>query len=208
MKVLIVSKTKMSNSVCIGAIARTGQSLRLDENQEYQVGQVWDIDYTPIAETKPPHTEDVKVCRKEYIKKIPVEKQIKSIDLLMPPSTGSPQNLYDGYLQSKDDGRRALYIAKLSGVPDYSTTFWRPDNPLAYRTEEDLYGMRYNMDRLRIFYEYTNENGRCTLPFVGFQEPISIIPAHTLIRISLARWWRKNNSTEERCYAQLSGWYI
>ena len=40
--------------------------------------------------------------------------------------------------------------------------------------------------------------------------PIKVIPAGTLVRVSLARWWRPEDSEpnfEERCYLQLSGWY-
>jgi len=34
------------------------------------------------------------------------------------------------------------------------------------------------------------------------------IPADTLLRVSLARWWDNEGRHEERCYLQLSGWYV
>ena len=34
------------------------------------------------------------------------------------------------------------------------------------------------------------------------------IPLNTLVRISLARWWVPAGMSEERCYLQLSGWYL
>ena len=57
------------------------------------------------------------------------------------------------------------------------------------------------------FGKEVNGAGRwINIPFVGFQSPIGLIPANTLVRVSLARWWANNND-EERCYLQLSGWY-
>ena len=209
MKILIVGKTRMQSGLCIGAITEKGQSLRLDSSSDYQVGQIWDIDYTLGIQRKPPHTEDVIVNSKKYIKESSVKNQVKVIESYMPPTIGHPQNLYEGLLQiDGQGGRRALYIAEQSGVPSYSTTFWRPNEPLTCLTEEELYGRRYKMDRVRMFYRYPTENGGCTLAFVGFQEPLEIIPADTLVRVSLAGWWSKQSDVEERCYAQLSGWYL
>ena len=43
---------------------------------------------------------------------------------------------------------------------------------------------------------------------MGFAPKINKIPAGTLIRISLARWWKPDDvDIEHRCYLQLSGWY-
>jgi hypothetical protein len=64
----------------------------------------------------------------------------------------------------------------------------------------------------RIFYEkvrygYPKTTNWRSLPYVGFEEAAEIIPAGTLVRVSLARWWDTNGTTEERCSLQLSGWY-
>ena len=56
-------------------------------------------------------------------------------------------------------------------------------------------------------YNYKYIDGWKSLPYVGFDEAIDIIPAGTLIRVSLARWWNTNGTTETRCSLQLSGWY-
>lgn len=48
------------------------------------------------------------------------------------------------------------------------------------------------------------------IPYVGFEPAVDLIPKGTLVRVSLARWWRPHDSPpdmEERCYLQLSGWY-
>jgi ATP-dependent DNA helicase RecQ len=93
----------------------------------------------------------------------------------------------------------ALYISEQRGIPVRSTMFWRPDQPL---TRDD--------DQKRIRYRYPTEDGGCTLTFVGFQEPIPEIPAGTLMRVSLAHWWRPTEMTEGelRCYVQISGWFL
>ncbi len=46
------------------------------------------------------------------------------------------------------------------------------------------------------------------IPYAGVTQAIQRIPKGTLIRVSLARWWNKDDKTEERCYLQLSGFYI
>ena len=53
-------------------------------------------------------------------------------------------------------------------------------------------------------------SGERRFAFVGFQEPLAEIPAGALVRISLAHWWRPRDhpEEEERCYLQLSGWFL
>jgi ATP-dependent DNA helicase RecQ len=45
---------------------------------------------------------------------------------------------------------------------------------------------------------------------VGFQEPIERIASGTIVRVSLAHWWRPKDRPEDelRCHVQLSGWLI
>ncbi len=54
------------------------------------------------------------------------------------------------------------------------------------------------------------EGGERRFAFVGFQEPLAEIPAGAVVRISLAHWWRPRDhpEEEERCYLQLSGWFL
>jgi len=59
----------------------------------------------------------------------------------------------------------------------------------------------------KVRYLYPGETGKRSLPYVGFASPVDTIPAGTLLRVSLARWWDKYGETEERCSLQLSGWY-
>ena len=204
MKVLIVAKTRMGGGACIGAITEMGESVRLipfnedphdGANREYEVGDVWEISAKPATSLIPPHNENIVVYKKQHL--LTTRELEGAIELLMPPKTGGPTVLYEGLLQSTGSG--ALYIAKQSGVPPYSTTFWRPDQPLLRDTEGK-----------RVRYRYPTETGSCTFTFVGFQEPLEVIPAGTLVRVSLAHWWRPEDTldAEECCYAQLSGWFL
>ena len=204
MKVLIVAKTRMGGGACIGAITENGESVRLipfnedphdGANREYEVGDVWEISSKPAASLIPPHNENIVVYEKRHL--LNTGELEGAVELLIPPKVGDPTVLYEGLLQSTESG--ALYIAKQSGVPTYSTTFWRPDQPLIRDTEGK-----------RVRYRYPTENGGHTLTFVGFQEPLEVIPADTLLRVSLAHWWRPKDTpdAEECCYAQLSGWLL
>ena len=207
MRVLIVAKTRMSKGACIGAITETGESVRLvpfnadphdGANREYEVGEIWEITGKPEISLIPPHNENFVVHKKS---RLHITKDMKdlvsAIELLMPPKTGHPRELYEGLLQDTESGR--LHIAKQGGIPSYSTTFWRTDQPLTL-----------DIEKHRPRYRYPTENGGCTFTFGGFQEPLKTIPADTLLRVSLAHWWRPEDTPEleERCYAQISGWFL
>ncbi len=205
MKVLIVAKTRMGSGACIGAITEDGKSVRLmpygadphdGANREYEVGDVWEISAASASQLAPPHTEDIVVYEKSRLRD--ANDLIGSIERLMPPKSGSPFSLYEGLLQATDNG--ALYVTEKSGMPPYSTTFWRPDQPL----ERDT-------DGKRVHYRYPIENGDCTFTYVGFEtRPLEVIPKGALLRISLARPWRPQDSPREelRCHAQISGWFL
>jgi ATP-dependent DNA helicase RecQ len=204
-RVLIVSKTRQGNGACVGGITREGQSVRLISpeaethdrvNMEYTVGDVWEMEATPAAKTIPPHVENVIVRSKRKVKTL--DDPIAFIERNMPPAIGPISLLYNGLLQTTTTN--ALYIAERTGIPSYSTTFWRPDRPL----------QRMDGNGKRVRYCYPADDGPRTLVFVGFQEPVLVIPAGALVRVSLAHWWRPTDDEEGelRCYAQLSGWFI
>jgi ATP-dependent DNA helicase RecQ len=204
MKILIVAKTRQGSGACIGGITFEGQSVRLIAADaaindrvglEYQVGEVWEVDAVPAEHVVPPHVENIIVCAKYRLGT--ASGCDVAIEQRMPPKIGGPELLYDGMTQVAPSG--ALYIAERTGIPPYSTTFWKPDQPLT-RME----------DGKRIRYRYPTPEGGRTLVFVGFQEPLELIPAGTLLRVSLAHWWRRPDDaeTELRCYVQLSGWFL
>jgi ATP-dependent DNA helicase RecQ len=203
MKVLIVAKTRMGGGACVGAITLDdGRSVRLIDahvlahaggGMHYAVGEVWEIDAAPAAQIEPPHTEDIIVQSSRRIGQM--RNPAAVVEQHMPPVAGGVEGLFDGKLRRTGSG--ALFVAASSGLPGFSTTFWRPDRPL--RRIETSY---------RIRYVYPAEEGDLTLAFVGFQEPPAEIPAGALVRVSLTRPWRPADHPEEelRCYAQLSGW--
>ncbi len=207
MRVLIVAKTRMGSGACIGAITEKGESVRLipynadphdGANREYEVGDIWEISAEPEISLIPPHNENFVVHKKSRIRTAKDMKDLVStIELLMPPKIGHPRELYEGLLQNTESGR--LHIAKQSGILPYSTTFWRTDQPLPL-----------DIEKQKPRYRYPTENGGCTFTFGGFQEPLETIPADTLLRVSLAHWWRPEDKpeVEERCYAQISGWFL
>ena len=203
MKVLIVAKTRMGGGACIGGITlEEGRSVRLIDAHtdvhdgsglQYNVGEVWEIEGRPADHVEPPHCEDFIVESSRRLG--PMIHPAKFIERYMPPVIGGVETLFEGKLQRSASG--ALYVAASSGLPGFSTCFWRPDRPL-YRVE--------TAHRLR--YVYATENFKATLVFVGFQEPPDEIPAGTLLRVSLSRPWRPADRPDEerRCYVQLSGW--
>jgi len=204
MKVIIVAKTHMRGGACIGAITMDGQSVRLVAhdmasndhfNCEYQIGDVWEIQADPPKDLNPPHVENIIVRSKRLLQAVSMDRVIRFIEQVMPPICGGPDLLYDGLVQASAGG--AMYIAERTGIPTASTLFWRPDRDLI-RDEEGK----------RIRYRYPTADGGRTLAFVGFQDAIGIIPAGTLVRVSLAHWWRPEtcDDLELRCYLQLSGW--
>jgi ATP-dependent DNA helicase RecQ len=204
MKVVIVAKTRMGSGACIGALTFDGRSLRLEPhdkkfndqfNQEYSIGDVWELThYHQPDEIIPPHVETIIVQAKRRLP--PLSNLVTFIESKLPPETGGVEALFEGLTEATSAG--ALFIATRNGLPARSTMFWRPDRPLTR-----------DSDGKRIRYRYPTANGGGTLTFVGYQEPIAEIPAGTLLRVSMSKWWRPDDrpEAEPRCYLQLSGWF-
>lgn len=101
--------------------------------------------------------------------------------------------MFDGKLKWTDKG--SGFISK-DAVSKHSVGFWIADKDLT----KSIY---FNKPR----YSYHGSSGWRNLPYVGFDDPLEVIPRGTLIRVSLARWWDTKGTTELRCPLQLSGWY-
>ncbi len=202
MKVLIVAKTRRGAGACVGGISERGQSVRLIAHDavrnehaglEYEIGEVWEVEWLPDADIIPPHVENIIV---QHAKRLRQSDRLRETILrFMPPISGGPEKLFEGCTRATGAG--GLYICRDGGLPSRSTLFWIADQPL-----------RLDFEGKRIRYRYPTPDGGRTLTFVGFQEPISEIPAGTLLRVSLAHWWRPRENPEEelRCFVQLSGW--
>lgn len=202
MRALIVSRTKMGGSDrCIGALAVDNQPLRLlneggghqNTASPFQIGQIWELAWTRPADVVRPHVEDVSVTRSNLLH--------TQSDLLahllgrIQPWEGGLEHLFDGLLGFTAKGNG--YIGRRIGLPGRSTGFWLPDRNLLLRDDGKHFDYRSEVGVIR------------GLAYVGEMVALKVIPAGTLVRVSLARWWRPSDApdAEERCYLQLSGWY-
>ena len=79
MEILIVSKTHMSNAACVGGLVlENNRYVRLlnagNYNQptdtEFKVGDIWNIDFIDRNPTTPPHTEDVIILNKTFVRNV------------------------------------------------------------------------------------------------------------------------------------------
>ncbi len=204
MKVLIVAKTRQGAGACIGGITFDGRSVRLlaanaatheRAGMNYEIAEVWEVEATPPVEFIPPHIENLVVGRKQRLGLMSSAEQF--IERHSPGLAGGCEVLFEGLTQATTGG--ALYIAERVGIPSFSTHFWRPDKAL-----------QRDDDGKRIRYRYPAADGGRTVTFVGFQEPVEVIPGGSLLRVSLAHWWRPEpmSEGEYRCYVQLSGWFL
>lgn len=202
MDVIIVSKTRMTSAACVGGVLANGRLVRLldpnghnqDSNTDLEVGEVYTIMFSERADKRPPHIEDILVNKMEY--KFTFSSTERMVEYLINKLNvkiwkGSTETLFDAKLQWTSGG--SGYISESGEIPDNSVGFWIPD--------KDLSRNDFN-DKIRYSYPIKWRN----ITFVGFQNPVEIIPAGTLVRVSLARWWSPNED-DERCYLQLSGWY-
>jgi len=202
--VLILSKTKMNHSqVCIGGLTLNGRYIRLidehgnnqPENTDLAPKQVWEIEFVERQNNIPPHVEDVIVLNR--IKKGILKEDITIKDFIdkreIPIWRGHPDNLFDSLIQWTPGG--SGYIDRTGGVPNHSVGFWISDKDLR---KNEYQGIRY---------QYPTSVGWRSIKYKGTEEPVDLIPAGTLIRVSLARWHAFNEGEELKCWLQLSGWY-
>jgi hypothetical protein len=202
MKVLIVAKTHMRNAACIGGLTLdANRSVRLlqkdgqnhPRDTDLEIGQIWEIEYKEQENKTPPHIEDILVSKRTLIGE---QKNLKNYLITrVKPWKGGIENLFDGLVRFTRHG--SGYISETVGIPKVSTGYWLSDRPLE-NTESQSNKVKYRYDVRSITY-------------VGFGTPIAKIPIDALIRVSLARWWKPDNSDEDlelRCYLQLSGWYL
>lgn len=200
MKVLIVGRTKMSGtSRCIGGILEDNTSVRLmkpggqwDTSSQLDIGDIWNIDYKRPASIVAPHTEDILVTGAKYVgNQDGLRAHILS---LVTPWTGGIDQVFNGNLGYTNSDNGFMSVSR--GVTDYSTWFWIPDRDLTLRDDGK-------------HYDYPGDYSSKGMSYVGEPDALSVIPAGTLVRLSLARWWKPHDveDLEERCYLQLSGWF-
>jgi len=204
MKVIMVAKTRMGERYCCvgGLELDSRQSVRLLQSNGYnqpvdtpfEVGQIWDLEFDRRKDATPPHVEDVLVRSGRQVGEEPnlLEYLLQRIK----PLRGDPKALFDGLLWSTEGG--SGYISEAGGIPAQSVGFWMPNMTL---TRAD-YGEKCR-------YQYPGDSMIRYLTYTGIADPEGSLEAGSLLRMSLARWWKPKHmeSQEERCYLQLSGWY-
>jgi len=161
---------------------------------KYEIGQAWEMDFYDVSPTTPPHVEDVIVTNSRFVGKVTDMRE--TLMGKIQPWKGGPEKLYDGLLLFSNAGK--CYVVRWNGIPNMSTGYWIPDKPLTRIHINDKINYRYEN---QVLDEYN-------LPYVGVADTIDFIPAGTLVRVSLARWWAPEGMNEERCYLQFSGWYL
>lgn len=209
-KVLIVSKTKMAQQkVCVGGIdVERHRSLRLmNENGyhetleecPYNIFDVWDLEYIDTSTRPLPHSsEDVNVSQRKRVDIL--KRDIDLIDFLRKSGAkiyyGHIKNVFNGYLKSTGSG--SLFISTPQ-VPNHSTCFWICDQDIVRKNHQG---------KIKFHYKDDNHTWGYNISYVGLEDdPVDIIPQGSLIRLSLAHWWSPGD-TEERCYLQLSGYFL
>jgi len=200
--VLIVSKTKMTNGVCIGGInEQSGELIRLHNERggnltkdaPYEIGDRWEMSVSTAWNAREaPHVEDKQTVPIRKIENIGIRGIINFITLHYFGSRltrGKIQETFEGCLNFQ--GYRNF--VNRNRIPSFSTQFWIADQDLVHIKSFDKDYYVYDSIRVK---------------FVGYQAPVNRIPAGTIIRLSLANWWNGDGSGEDRCYLQLSGWYL
>ena len=200
--ILIVSRTQMQHGVCVGGINEdTGELIRihnerggnLDSDAPYEIGDRWNMNVEDAWNARErPHIEDKQTYAYSKINNVGISGIINYINshyFANRLTRGSLENTFENCL--KFEGKK-IFI-DYSNIPNFSTQFWIPDRDLVHKEE---WGKHY--------YNYKNTH----IKFVGYQNPVDRIPAGTIIRLSLANWWNGDGSGKNRCYLQLSGWYL
>lgn len=199
--VLIVSKTQMSNGVCVGGIIeQTCELIRihnerggnLSDDAPYEIGDRWEMNVEHAWNARPqPHVEDKQVSPIQKLNNVGIFgiiAFIKTHKFGAQLTKGRLEDTFEGCLVNQGNKN----FVNRDNIPSFSTQFWITDSDLIYTEQFGKHYYKYKQTRLK---------------FVGFQNIVNRIPAGTIIRLSLANWWDGDGSGEDRCYLQLSGWY-
>lgn len=203
MEIVILARTKMhGNYVCIGGFNKLEElNVRLlnpdgnyfTSDAEFDVGQVWDVEYYMWPYTEPPHVEDVWLSSAMRLEKLYDTKSFVAENCQV--VRGSLSRTFDKNLHRSNNG--AIYIGK-EAISSCSVCIWECDHDLKLVEKES--------QRARYFYPQSKDG--CFIPYVGWERPDSFVPKGTLVRLSLARWWKPCGTFgEARCYLQISGFF-
>ncbi len=154
----------------------------------FEIGQVWDLDYEPATDIRPPHVEDVFV-NSYGARHIDTIQSLGAF--LRARVTAWTGTLFDGALLRTDRGTG--YVPIDGPFPSCSTGYWFPEQPLDFDGDSR--------------YVFRVDGGRRRIRYVGVAEAAARIEPGTLVRVSLARAWAPSNAPAG-LYLQISGWYV
>ncbi len=206
MGLLIVSKTHMKNAFCVGAYdIKNKKNVRLltssEANQpldtEFEIGQIWDVNYISRNLITKPHVEDVLVQNSSFLKN--VENVSDFLLNNVPIWRGDPSCLFYGKIYfpcNMSKRAKSGFLKKKHSDLSQSVGFWVSDRDLKLT-------IRYD----KKYYLYSGVDQVYLFPFVGAMDEVESIRKGTILRVSLSRWWSPSPDRPKECYCQLSGWY-
>lgn len=201
MRAVVIAKTKMGENICVGAAdLESGSAMRLipADGAEFHswrefrpsIGSIIELTGSPSRKTEPPHTEDILVVSWND-----TNTRIDDISNWIRKNCnvwhGNRSSLFDGVMQFTQLGKGQILRNRL---PSSSVGFWVTPRDLVYYPETNRYAYAGALP----------VNAR----YVGLEEASENIPANSLVRVSLARWWKPEGSDmPEACWLQISGYY-
>jgi ATP-dependent DNA helicase RecQ len=202
MRVIVVSKTRLGRSACVGAHDLEGfRSLRLfKHDQTYlpqdapiEIGDILELEYRDRPNVQPPHIEDVLVAEGSARR---VAHQADLVQLIRERDTvwESVAELFEGRLRFTPRG--SAYVPAEGPFPTRSTGYWLIGDPLE----------RFTFDQ-KVKYRWDGEGELSRMPYVGLAESVESVPAGTVVRLSLSRP-NAPPGQPSGCWLQLSGWYL
>jgi len=204
-RVLIVGKTRMGTGACIGAMARDGCPIgRLAPGGfcrppppqcPFEIGDFWDMRLRPRTALDSPHIEDHDEWDAAKVVTVAPGRLGALIRQRVQPLTGEPGELFGGRICYRDSGTG--FVPRSGEPPGASVQFWITPRALRHEPFGDKH--RYRMRGSQPLW----------ITYVGFDRPAPRIPAGSLVRVSLARWWLNPQCADEgeTCSLQLSGWF-
>jgi hypothetical protein len=158
-----------------------------------EVGDVLEVDGSRPEHIKLPHSEDFLVTAHEKVGEYDAGLAQSIVENCQ--VARKLNELYEGCIVDLGNGK--LGVAQ-GCVPGFSTQFWIPSGKLR------LYWDQWPGKPKKAYYSY----GKWSIPYVGAETPLDVIPSGALVRLSLSQWFTKNEDSDPACYLQLSGWWL
>lgn len=197
--VVILSKTLMSEGICVGAWDVANEKMirlldekaqRLSRSAPYEIGECYAITYSPHYRINPPHTEDVAVYEHNYLDTLDEDDFNNLVSSLCDEDIHLSE-LFDGKLVWDGSG------------------YMEPDDTTGYSVQ--IATLDCSLTKNGNYYEHSRFGASARkIRYVGARPLAELpyrLPAGTRIRFSLARFWDKDGDGKLRAYLQLSGIY-